>query len=1004
MHSRYLSCILLFVAAGSLSAQEDGLPHLDLVRGLRERSYHDLALSYLERLQKQPGLSVEVKSALPLELARSRSEVAATIPSGVERDRLLTTSRTELESFLKTNPATALAAEGEQALANTITEQARSLSAAADRAGAGNSNPSKAASEVQKQAMARFDEADKVFATLQKKLEDQLGIKPTPEKTPSKNANMTPSKSSPIYLSTLYYRALARYDKSRIAGLGVRDSGLANDDAKQLAEKLSQFRGISSAGWQGFALLARTLEGADDTRAAQIYRQIDAASTPNAVVAQRAIRYFPLARADASGELTDKNAERDRIKGQAERWLQLYGLTAGNSKDAQHVRFMLIRILAKELEETPENRRQTGEAQTKLDRALTLIDNMDNGRAENQDALERLKYSMLRLSGRAKGPLEAIKTFDEALLRASLEFYSQQSLEAKLKEVGNAPAKADVEAQFKTQVNNTLAALRRTQQLMGETIVNERNRVRILNMLQACLRRTNDGPRAALLCEHLAVTAKQPEVAQSAAAEALRLYQFLSRDGGKVDATANARLFAMAQFLEDKYPDSPQADEARSILGRDLIAKKQYDAAITMLTKVKSKPGVPLYLSGLASWSKHMQANKNTVKTKTADVTKALQLLQQSIDSLSKQANKDELEQRTEVQAALLILGIHDTLGDVDAVISSAQPLLKRVEEKKMPAGISAGTEMQVLETVMSAYIQKKDLQAGPAKLLAILAKRKDDPTLGDSTRFLQSTAFRIRQQLEEYQKQGDKAKPQYESTRNSFKQFLDQMEKDAKLPAKQRVWLGSSYASIGDHAKAAQILGGVKEPTGTENSKGAEADEPTMLYRQASALRINALKQMAMAEVDANDRDKGLAIVERELLKLMQQPWAKRNPTLLRDEIYLLQLRGKYSGKAGAITRWDQFRGAVSPMMAKSDGMKELYWEASYNLAYCVYMEALLLRAPEAKQKSIDRAASLIEDARRSQYGTPTQAARYRELLANPKYADLKTACDRLSQSTPKK
>ena len=121
MHSRYLSFILLFVAAGSLAAQEDGLPHLDLVRGLRERSYHDLALNYLERLQKQPGLSVEVKSALPLELARSRSEVAATIPSGTERDRLLATSRIELEAFLKTNPATAVAAEGEQALANTIT-------------------------------------------------------------------------------------------------------------------------------------------------------------------------------------------------------------------------------------------------------------------------------------------------------------------------------------------------------------------------------------------------------------------------------------------------------------------------------------------------------------------------------------------------------------------------------------------------------------------------------------------------------------------------------------------------------------------------------------------------------------------------------------------------------------------------------------------------------------------------------------------------------------------
>ena len=76
-----------------------------------------------------------------------------------------------------------------------------------------------------------------------------------------------------------------------------------------------------------------------------------------------------------------------------------------------------------------------------------------------------------------------------------------------------------------------------------------------------------------------------------------------------------------------------------------------------------------------------------------------------------------------------------------------------------MPTGLAASTEMQVLETIMSAYIQKRDLQAGPAKLLAILNKRKDDPQLGDSTRFLQSTALRIKQQLDEYLKQGDAGK-----------------------------------------------------------------------------------------------------------------------------------------------------------------------------------------------------------------------------------------------------
>ncbi|MFO0814893.1 MAG: hypothetical protein U0796_16860 [Gemmatales bacterium] len=996
MHRYALSLVIIITLLGVCHAQDDGMPHLELIRGLRDRGYHDTALTYLEKLKAQSNrLAPEVKAALALELARSRSDVASSIPPGTERDRLLQTSRTELEAFLKTNPSPGLAAEGEQALANCLAEQARSLAASADRAGI----TTKAGMELQKQSLARFDEADRKFATLQKTLEDQLGIK-LPEKTASKNANQPPPRSSPLYLSTLYYRALTRYDKSRVSGLGVRDSGLANDEAQKIAEKLSLFRSVSSAGWQGYALYARTLEGADDNKANQIYRTIDSASTPNAIPAQRAIRYYPLARADAAGELTDKGSERDRIKGQAERWLNLYSSLAGNSRDAQHVRFMLIRILAKELEETPENRRQTAEAQAKLDRALVLIDQMDNGRAEHLDALERLKYMMLRLSGRAKGPLESLKTVDEALLRSSLEFYTLQGLEAKLKEVGETVAKKDVEAQQRKQIEVTLAALRRTQQLMLDGEVSERQRVRLLNMLQSTLRRTGDGPRAALLCEYLAISSRQPDQAQVFAGEALRLYQFLSRAGGKTDPAASARVIAMAYLLEERFPESEQADEARLILGRDLLSHKQFDAAIAKLTSIKTNPGVPRYLAALGAWTKHRELNKNNLKVKSPEANKAVALLKEAQTALAQQTNKDELTQRTEVQAALLLLGIYETQGDADALIACAQPLLVRIEQKKMPNGLAAGTELQVLEAVIGAYIQKNDFQQGPAKVLAVLSKRPNDSQHGDSTRLLQTTALRIRQQLDELSRQGESSKAQYQVVRESFKNFLQQMERDPKLTLKQRIWLSNNFASIGDHAKAAQLLQDVQAPANTiPDKKTGEADEGTLLYRQAISTRLIALRQAAMSEADANDRDKALAVVEKEMKKIMQEPWARRNPALLRDEILLLQLRGNYSGPRGAITRWDQFRASVRPLLDKSEAMKELYWEANYHLMVAVYEEAQLLKAPEAKQKGTERAASLFLAAQRENFGTPTQAARFKDYLTSSKRADLKTVVDQLSR-----
>jgi len=82
---------------------------------------------------------------------------------------------------------------------------------------------------------------------------------------------------------------------------------------------------------------------------------------------------------------------------------------------------------------------------------------------------------------------------------------------------------------------------------------------------------------------------------------------------------------------------------------------------------------------------------------------------------------------------------------------------------------------------------------------------------------------------------------------------------------------------------------------------------------------------------------------------------------------------------------------------MEKNDAMKELYWECNYNLAYCIYQEAKILKNPESQKKGIERAAGIILEARRSRFGTPTQAARFNELLNTPKYADLKAALDRL-------
>src|SRR5438477_6946366 len=107
---RRLAAILAFislgVSAGGVAAEE---PHLAFVQGLRNKHYPDLALEYLQKLSQNPP--AEFAAFLPLELARTRLELAKLEPDLARRDVQYTQARGEFETFLQKNSNHPLAAE-----------------------------------------------------------------------------------------------------------------------------------------------------------------------------------------------------------------------------------------------------------------------------------------------------------------------------------------------------------------------------------------------------------------------------------------------------------------------------------------------------------------------------------------------------------------------------------------------------------------------------------------------------------------------------------------------------------------------------------------------------------------------------------------------------------------------------------------------------------------------------------------------------------------------------
>src|SRR5271170_7000293 len=97
---------LLFLAI--TPAQAEDVPYMDLVKALRAKNYTDLALDYLNMLEKSGP--AELKEFIPLERANIRLDQASNTLDAATRNNLYSQARTEFEGFAKAKGGTALGA------------------------------------------------------------------------------------------------------------------------------------------------------------------------------------------------------------------------------------------------------------------------------------------------------------------------------------------------------------------------------------------------------------------------------------------------------------------------------------------------------------------------------------------------------------------------------------------------------------------------------------------------------------------------------------------------------------------------------------------------------------------------------------------------------------------------------------------------------------------------------------------------------------------------------
>lgn len=1040
-----LALAALLFAAAPLTAEEP--PHLEFVRGLRDKHYFDLAREYLEK--QIPKATPDQKAALVLELARTKLAMAAGEPAIEKRLVQYREARAEFENFLKNYGTSPLASEAKLDLAGVALEQGKTQL----NVGLRQPTPVARASELLK-ARALLVDAGKQLAPTAKQLEDELKAKEEPKNVTEKAERKRLEQAA---LQAQYDLALNYFDIGQTYSLDMADANNRNEAYKQaqaLLEKVAGSKDNYPIGWKAYAWLGRCDQETGVLPAG--YRKLSnvlSEKGPEVEPGKRLAYYFMMLLLKEGGNTVSKDPNGESIKA-GEEWLRRYGSSA-NSPEGYGVRFELAEQYLV----------QWGAAKTAatkkavLDKALKQYKALEETESEYADAARDKKISIIfeRINPeKTRLPIESLPNFDDCYVRAQYEFVQMN------KEIEKAPDKA--EDIRKAHFKNVITALQQAQKLAARATGAAKPSEAELNSVKALLAytylSTGKYDEARKTGEELGLAKVPTSQGAKAAMYALEAYDGLEFEKNKLEKQDTLskeeqtrldelktlldkenRVGKLAEHMEKLWPNDPAGNMARHKLALALIRKNDYVKAIEKLGQIK--PDYPLYIRSqyqLAMAAR--EAEKTNIRPPAGqppftqvEIT-ALQsmpnptpdtdsytfqlfmygklrlanfLLQEKkykevidlVESLEPRlANVKGLEANVleELKLALAELKRSAELnlaevsykaGKFAEVIALLAPVVEKVKAGELPEfKKNGGLKLALFSLVMRSYVQdgKPEKAQEILKLLLESAGEGEGLGAGDPMKALFGFAGVLSKQIDDLRKQGPNAKAQLDKTVANFAAFLDILAKQEKLPREYILFLAQSYGGLGMHDKAADLLKKLVEPK-IEPGKENESQKPLQYYRGGRILLARELrlaKKFKEAKVILDDIEK--------------QPWGK-GLQLQKEKNMLLEDQEVYAGQTGAILSWNAMMHQLRPQITKSPEAKEMYYEAYFHMIYSYYKNALKMTDPAKQKQYIQKAAGYVNglETDKPDMGGADSKKRFDDLINSAEGAPLKQELDLL-------
>jgi tetratricopeptide (TPR) repeat protein len=948
------------------------------LQGLQDRGLNDMAMAYIEQMQSSRLCPSEFKKAIDYKAGIVLMAGAGSIRSIPEQAKRLDAARGRFEKFLAEHADHELASSATAQLANVLVERGRML---VDESG----RPSKTAADKKRlldRARGLYGEAKAVFVKAEKHYSAILKTMPT-GLIDRKNVKEIEARAgvridlmeSRLLIGTVIYETAMTYP----AGSKQRKEMLNEAAAKykSLHEKYSpRLHGLYARMWEGRCYK----ELGDHKKALRIYDELLARQEDEPLIHR--LKNKALILSLETSMQPNVNLYKPAIDNFND-WLQSSRGNEQSSKDGLAIKYLAggaYLEYARGMDEKDQKRREPIARARKLLRFVSRFPG-------NYQREARLKLADPLLGGVAGDKDGEPATFVEACERGRAALDRMQALETQDK-LDQSRGKTENHERNVKEIDGLRAeAMKYYRMALG--MVSPQTSVEDVNLARHYLTYlyllANDTYRAAVLGEFLATrypnSAGARQSAQFAMVAYARLYN-RAKAGSPAQEFGNRHMVAMAEYITQRWPNSPEASDAWMMLLHIAVRGGKLPAASDLLGKLpaeSSRRGEAELMVGRAYWADYLRS--------------------QRLEESARPSQDEQVKKMAEAKC-LLAAGIEHSAGRrIDAslfasVLSLAQIQLrdgspdeavKLLDDpkigahtllmKKHPAAAQSGYDIKTYKTALRAYVANRNLDKAEKTmddLEKAVAAEGDAQAASKLTRIYISLGRELQELLEGLRKQ-DKGE-QLQAVSGGFELFLN------RISQRQQ---GNTFNSLNWVAETFFGMGAGFDPGSRSLPPQAEK-----YYEKAAQTYRIILKKCKEDETFAPRKDAvyGIRIrLAKCLLKLGQYEKAMRyllSVLVHRNMMIDAQVQAAYTYQAWAATPGNSrryksaIRGGyrskktktnvvwgwqkIAKMAASSKKHAAIFHEARYNLSLCQMKLALMLRGQKRKD-ALNSAAKSI-------------------------------------------